>query len=132
MASGETSRARMIPSRSTRKLVGHASTRQIFPTGPPVPPSGRVIQSIRFAAANFRRTSTSRSVSMPTMSKGLPANRSLLAQDGTLYVLFEEKPFSVKDRVAGLADVPVIVKGTPVDRAGVKGIQIASIEKAGS
>lgn len=64
------------------------------------------------------------------IARGVPAG--LLAEDGTLYVLFEEKPFSVKDRVAGLADVPVIVKGTPVDRAGVKGIQIASIEKAGS
>ena len=64
------------------------------------------------------------------IARGVPAG--LLAEDGTLYVLFEEKPFSVKDRVAGLADVPVIVKGKPVDRAGVKGIQIDSIEKAGS
>jgi len=47
-------------------------------------------------------------------------------------VLFEEKPFSVKERVAGLADVPVIVKGTPVVRSGIKGIQIASIEKVAS
>jgi hypothetical protein len=64
------------------------------------------------------------------IARGVPAG--LLADDGTLYVLFEEKPFSVKDRVAGLADVPVIVTGTPVTRSGIKGIQIASIEKAGS
>jgi len=64
------------------------------------------------------------------IARGVPAG--LLADDGTLYVLFEEKPFSVKDRVAGLADVPVIVTGTPVTRSGVKGIQIAAIERAGA
>jgi hypothetical protein len=64
------------------------------------------------------------------IARGVPAG--LLADDGTLYVLFEEKPFSVKDRVAGLADVPVIVTGRPVLRAGIKGIQISSIEKASS
>jgi hypothetical protein len=64
------------------------------------------------------------------IARGVPAG--LLADDGKLYVLFEEKPFSVKDRVAGLADVPVIVTGRPVLRSGIKGIQIASIEKAAS
>jgi hypothetical protein len=64
------------------------------------------------------------------IARGVPAG--LLADDGTLYVLFEEKPFSVKDRVAGLADVAVIVTGRPVLRAGIKGIQISSIEKASS
>jgi len=64
------------------------------------------------------------------IARGVPAG--LLAEDGTLYVLFEEKPFSVKDRVAGLADVPVIVTGTPVTRSGVKGIRIAAIERAGA
>jgi len=64
------------------------------------------------------------------IARGIPAG--LLAEDGTLYVLFEEKPFSVKDRVAGLADVPVVVRGTPVFRSGVKGLQVESIEKAGS
>ena len=39
------------------------------------------------------------------IARGVPAG--FLAEDGTLYVLFGEKPFSVKDRVAGLADVPV-------------------------
>ena len=63
------------------------------------------------------------------IARGVPAG--LLAEDGTLYVLFEEKPFSVKDRVAGLADVPVIVRGTPVVRSGIKGLQVASIEKRG-
>ena len=62
------------------------------------------------------------------IARGVPAG--FLAEDGTLYLLFEEKPFSVKDRVAGLADVPATVTGTLVVRDGVKGIQMASIEKA--
>jgi len=61
------------------------------------------------------------------IARGVPAG--FLAEDGTLYMLFDEKPFSVKDRVAGLADVPVTLTGTPVVRSGVKGIQIKSIEK---
>jgi hypothetical protein len=62
------------------------------------------------------------------IARGVPAG--FLAEDGTLYVLIEEKPFSVKERVAGLADVPATVTGTLVVRGGVKGIQMKSIEKA--
>ena len=61
------------------------------------------------------------------IARGVPAG--FLAQDGTLYMLFGEKPFSVKDTVADLADVPVKVTGTLVERGGVKGIQIQSIER---
>ena len=61
------------------------------------------------------------------IARGVPAG--FLAQDGTLYVLFGEKPFSVKDTVAGLADVPVTLTGTPVVRNGIKGLQIKSIAK---
>ena len=61
------------------------------------------------------------------IARGVPAG--FLAEDGTLYVLFDEKPFSVKDKVAGLADLPATLKGTPVVRGGIKGIQIKSIEK---
>jgi hypothetical protein len=61
------------------------------------------------------------------IARGVPAG--LLTEDGTLYVLFEEKPYSVKDRVAGLADVPVEVRGIPVARGGVRGLQVKSIEK---
>ena len=63
------------------------------------------------------------------IARGLPAG--LLAEDGTLYVLFEQKPFSIKDRVADLADVPVTVTGTPVVRSGIRGIQVKAIEKEG-
>ena len=61
------------------------------------------------------------------IARGVPAG--FLAEDGTLYVLFEEKPFSVKDRVANLADVPVTLRGTVSVRNGMKGIQVTSIEK---
>ncbi len=62
------------------------------------------------------------------IARGVPAG--FLADDGTLYLLFEEKPFSVKERVANLADVPAVVRGTVAVRNGVKGIQIQSIERA--
>lgn len=61
------------------------------------------------------------------IARGVPAG--FLAEDGTLWMLFEEKPFSVKDRVAGLADVPATVKGLAVERDGIRGIQISSIER---
>lgn len=61
------------------------------------------------------------------IKRGVPAG--FLADDGTLYVLFGEKPFSVKDTVAGMADIPARLTGTPVVRGGIKGIQIKSIEK---
>lgn len=62
------------------------------------------------------------------IARGVPAG--FLADDGTLYLLFEEKPFSVKERVANLADVPAVVHGTVSVRNGVKGIQIKSIERS--
>ena len=61
------------------------------------------------------------------ISRGVPAG--FLAKDGTLYLLLEEKPFSVKDRVAGMAGIPARAKGKIVERGGMKGLQIASIEK---
>jgi len=61
------------------------------------------------------------------IARGVPAG--FLAEDGKLYVLFGEKPFSVKDTVADLADVPVRLTGLLVERGGVKGIQIQSIER---
>jgi hypothetical protein len=64
------------------------------------------------------------------IARGVPAG--FLAEDGTLYVLFGEKPFSVNEQVKGLADVPVLLTGTPVVRGGVKGIQVKTIEKTTS
>ena len=62
------------------------------------------------------------------IARGVPAG--FLAEDGKLYVLFGQKPFSVKETVAGLADVPAVLTGTPVERAGIRGIQIEKIERA--
>ena len=61
------------------------------------------------------------------IARGVPAG--FLTEDGILYVLFGEKPFSVKDAVKDLADVPIRLTGELVERGGVKGIQIKSIEK---
>lgn len=60
------------------------------------------------------------------IARGVPAG--FLAEDGKLYALFGEKPFSVKDTVAGMADVPAILTGIPVERGGIRGIQIKAIE----
>jgi hypothetical protein len=62
------------------------------------------------------------------IARGVPAG--FLADDGKLYVLFGPKPFSVKETVAGMADVPAILTGTPVERNGIRGIQIEKIERA--
>ena len=62
------------------------------------------------------------------IARGVPAG--FLADDGKLYVLFDQKPFSVKEKVAGLADVPAVLTGTPVERGGIRGIQIEKIERA--
>ena len=62
------------------------------------------------------------------IARGVPAG--FLADDGKLYMLFGQKPFSVKETVAGLADVPAILTGTPVERNGIRGIQIEKIERA--
>ena len=68
------------------------------------------------------------SCSNACIARGVPAG--FLADDGKLYVLFGQKPFSVKDTVAGMADVPAILTGVPVERGGIRGIQIKSIERA--
>ena len=70
------------------------------------------------------------SCSNACIARGVPAG--FLADDGTLYVLFDEKPFSVKEKVAGLADVPARLTGTPVVRSGIRGLQIKTIERLAS
>jgi len=61
------------------------------------------------------------------LSRGVSAG--FLAEDGALYVLLSEKPFSAKDPVAGLVGVPAIARGRIVERGGVKALQLASIER---
>ena len=53
-----------------------------------------------------------------------------VASDGKLYLLFDEKPFSVKEKIAGLAGQQVTLTGTIVDRDGVRGILFKSVEPA--
>jgi hypothetical protein len=60
------------------------------------------------------------------LSRDVPAG--FLADDGTLYLLVNEKPVSVKDKVAGKAGKKVTVKGKIVERSGVKTLQLASVE----
>jgi hypothetical protein len=61
------------------------------------------------------------------LSRGVSAG--FLAEDGVLYVLLSEKPFSAKDAVAGLVGAPATAKGQIVERGGVKALQLASIER---
>ena len=50
------------------------------------------------------------------------------ASNGKLYLLFDEKPFSVKEKIAGLAGQQVTLKGTIVERDGVRAILFKSAE----
>lgn len=51
-----------------------------------------------------------------------------VASDGKLYLLFDEKPFSVKEKIAGLAGQQVILKGVIAERDGVRAILFKSVE----
>jgi hypothetical protein len=61
------------------------------------------------------------------ISRGVSAG--FVAREGTLYVLFDEKMGSPKDRVAGLAGKPVTVTGVVVERDGVRGLRLLTIEE---
>lgn len=60
------------------------------------------------------------------ISRDVPAG--LLTEDGTLYLLVNEKPVSVKEKVAGKAGKKVTAKGKIVERSGMKALQLASVE----
>ena len=63
------------------------------------------------------------------ISRGVPAG--FLTDDGVLYVLLGQTPHSVKETVKDMAGVPAKATGAPIDRGGVKGLQLKSIEKTG-
>ncbi|HYR28392.1 MAG TPA: hypothetical protein VEU30_08000, partial [Thermoanaerobaculia bacterium] len=63
------------------------------------------------------------------LSRGVPAG--FLADDGTLYLLLEEKSVAVKDKVAGKAGKKVKVTGKVIERSGLKALQLATVEAAG-
>jgi hypothetical protein len=52
-----------------------------------------------------------------------------LAEDGRLFLLLSARPVSVKDQVAGLAGSRVVVTGTPVERDGVRGLQVSTVRR---
>ena len=60
------------------------------------------------------------------ISRDVPAG--FLAEDGTLYLLLNEKSSSVKEKIAGKAGKKVTAKGKIVERSGVKALQLASVE----
>ena len=60
------------------------------------------------------------------ISRDVPAG--LLAEDGTLYLLLNEKSVSVKEKIAGKAGKKVTAKGKVVERSGSKALQLTSVE----
>src|SRR5688572_4455699 len=60
------------------------------------------------------------------ISRDVPAG--FLAEDGTLYLLVNEKSVSVKDKIAGKAGKKVTAKGRVVEKSGVKVMQLVSVE----
>ena len=54
-----------------------------------------------------------------------------VAEDGRVFLLLAERPFSVKDTVAGLAGELVVARGVVVERDGVRAIQLKAVEKVG-
>jgi hypothetical protein len=60
------------------------------------------------------------------ISRDVPAG--FLAEDGTLYLLLNEKSVSVKEKVAGKAGKKVTVHGKVVERSGLKALQLASVD----
>ena len=60
------------------------------------------------------------------ISRDVPA--ALLTEDGTLYLLLNEKAVSVKEKIAGKAGKNVTVHGKVVERSGVRALQLSSVE----
>jgi len=56
---------------------------------------------------------------------------ALLAKDGRLLMLLGERPFPVKEMIAGLAGEDVTVTGAMVQRDGVRALLVKSVRKAG-
>jgi hypothetical protein len=60
------------------------------------------------------------------ISRDVPAG--FLTEDGTLYLLINEKSTSVKEKIAGKAGKKVTAKGKVVERSGMKALQLASVD----
>ena len=62
------------------------------------------------------------------INRGVTAG--FVAKDGTLYVVFDEKMTSPKEKIAGMAGKPVSATGFVVERDGLKAIRVVKIEEA--
>lgn len=60
------------------------------------------------------------------ISRGVTAG--FVADDGKLYVLFDEKMIAVKEKVAGLAGRASAVTGVLVERDGIRAIRVVRAE----
>jgi hypothetical protein len=60
------------------------------------------------------------------ISRDVPAG--LLTEDGTLYLLLNEKSSSVKEKVAGKVGKTVVARGRIVERNGLRAFQLVSID----
>jgi hypothetical protein len=109
-----------------RLSAGDAGEQNAKTTAADVTLSGTVVDTFCYLQ-NGNHSAEHHSCSKTCIEKGVPAG--FLTDDGTLYMLFDQKPGSVKEKIAGFIDVPAILKGTPMTRGGVKGIQIKTIEK---
>jgi hypothetical protein len=88
--------------------------------------SGEVVDMHCYITRNAKGTEHA-GCSNACLSRDVPAG--FLTDDGTLYLLVNEKPVSVKDKVAGMAGKKVKAHGKLVERNGVKALQLASIEE---
>ena len=60
------------------------------------------------------------------IARDVPAG--LVTADGTLYLLLNEKPVVVKEKIAGMAGKTVKATGKVVERSGLKALQLATVE----
>ena len=60
------------------------------------------------------------------ISRGVPAG--FLADDGTLYVLLDEKMISVKDKVAGKVGKTLTASGFVVEKDGLRLFKLVSLQ----
>lgn len=61
------------------------------------------------------------------LARGVTAG--FLADDGRVFVLLGTRPFPLKEQIAGLAGEKVTLTGTPVDRSGVRALQLKTVER---
>jgi hypothetical protein len=107
-------------------IVAGASGAQA-PPAPEVTLAGEVVDLHCFLSRGARGAEHA-GCANACLSRGVSAG--FRADDGRLFVLLAERPVSVKDTVAGLAGARVTLKGSVVERDGLRGLQVKSVERA--